>query len=445
MICMAPYNSGHTFEASAPYTQLRGSVLGRHSVLVAVTSDPYQCSITGGMLRAWKSIRAYQSILPVEVYYLPVYGRKCKPLIEIPRGLVIRKLRLAPPLDRLPGSRASWIFRLIPSRLLQALEKTPGPPKRVGAVIGLHETSDILAVTKALAERWGVRSGVLLQLPPFYGSRGRLQRIREAFTLHYKLLYQELPERVLRLVNLEMWGAIHSARVGSTLLEGFDLILAVSRSIPYEMGGPWASRVIALDPGVTLGEEVVHIAERIRGMSREEWVFYGGRPDAEKGVVEAFIAFSKISKRRPEMRMLVTGHTPGGLRDRLMRLAKRLGVGGNIVFKGPIRRRERLELVARSRVVLYPSHVDSYSLTVHESLLLGTPVVAYRIPALEIHYGGLEGVELVEEGDVRDLADTALSVTGSAPIHVEAPRPRSWESIMGEEVEIVKRLLLPNE
>jgi len=48
--------------------------------------------------------------------------------------------------------------------------------------------------------------------------------------------------------------------------------------------------------------------------------------------------------------------------------------------------------VNESRSMLYPSHFDAFPYAVCESLHVGTPVVAYKIPALEIYYGKTEGV-----------------------------------------------------
>jgi len=53
--------------------------------------------------------------------------------------------------------------------------------------------------------------------------------------------------------------------------------------------------------------------------------------------------------------------------------------------------------------MLYPSHFDAFPYAVCESLHVGTPVVAYKIPALEIYYGKTEGVRLVDEGDGRSV------------------------------------------
>jgi len=92
--------------------------------------------------------------------------------------------------------------------------------------------------------------------------------------------------------------------------------------------------------------------------------------------------------------------------------------------------------------MLYPSHVDAFPYAVLESLYLGTPVVAYRIPAIEIYYGKTPGVELVEEWDLETLAVKTVDLLEKRTETIEPPRIKSWKEIMSEEVGIISELVL---
>jgi len=76
-----------------------------------------------------------------------------------------------------------------------------------------------------------------------------------------------------------------------------------------------------------------------------------------------------------------------------------------------------------------------------ESLHLGTPVVAYDIPALKLYYDGCPGVRLVKEGDVEALVAEALNILSSKSVEVEPPQLRSWDEIMQEETNLIKRIM----
>jgi len=72
---------------------------------------------------------------------------------------------------------------------------------------------------------------------------------------------------------------------------------------------------------------------------------------------------------------------------------------------------------------------------------LGTPVIGYKIPALEIYYGELPGVELVEEWDLEALTKRAIDILEKGVDAVEPPMVKSWEEIMAEEVKLVYKLV----
>ena len=91
--------------------------------------------------------------------------------------------------------------------------------------------------------------------------------------------------------------------------------------------------------------------------------------------------------------------------------------------------------------MLYPSHEDSFSFATLESLHLGTPVVGYRIPALELYYSRLPGIELVEEWGLEALTMKTIDLLDKRAEIVELPRIKSWEEIMSEEVGLLLKLI----
>ena len=62
------------------------------------------------------------------------------------------------------------------------------------------------------------------------------------------------------------------------------------------------------------------------------------------------------------------------------REVRRLGLDG-VRLTGWLSKEELYGLLSRAKVLLYPSHSDSFSIVVLESLACGTPVVAYASPA----------------------------------------------------------------
>jgi glycosyltransferase involved in cell wall biosynthesis len=110
-----------------------------------------------------------------------------------------------------------------------------------------------------------------------------------------------------------------------------------------------------------------------------------------------------------------------------------------VIFTGFVPREKRFEIVAKAKLMLYPSHVDAFPYAVLESLYLGTPVVAYKIPAIEIYYSRSPGVELVEEWDLEALAIKTMDLLERKVEVIELPKIKSWKEVMSEEVEIISK------
>ncbi|WP_125671467.1 glycosyltransferase [Candidatus Methanodesulfokora washburnensis] len=316
------------------------------------------------------------------------------------------------------------------------------------AVVVLHENWDPVYSGRVLAEFFSAPSMVLLQSPPLYGSRKRFFNILKALLLWRKLVGNTPIEKSLFEAEaiIRNIGEYYLSKLRyEKVLRKYSIILGVSKAIAVEMGCGWLDKVICLDPGVSLDEEDLKAIKSIRRRVREKEnyiVFGGGRLSAEKGFIEALISFKLISKHFPELKLVITGRIAPERLLRIKRVCRKLGIENKVVFTEFVPRDKRLEIIAKARLMLYPSHTDSFSYAVLESLHLGTPIVAYRIPAIEIYYGKCSGVELVEEWDLEALTVKAIDLLDKKVETVEPPKIKSWKEIMSEEVETISKLIL---
>lgn len=81
------------------------------------------------------------------------------------------------------------------------------------------------------------------------------------------------------------------------------------------------------------------------------------------------------------------------------RRVRALGVEKNLVMRRWLSRGDLYATIRQSKVLLYPSYVDAFSITVLESLCLGVPVLAYGIDALRMIWAGRKGVYLSPVGN----------------------------------------------
>ncbi|WP_187146333.1 glycosyltransferase family 4 protein [Thermofilum pendens] len=310
----------------------------------------------------------------------------------------------------------------------------------------LHENIDYLYAGYLLGKASGAPAMVLLQNPPLFGSKKRLSEILKAVYLWEKLTSASTLEEAyatVRLARLQVRRPIEEARI-RMLLNKYSLVVGVSRATVLEMGEPWFSKAFYLDPGVNLNEEEVHLLSRIRKSvkEKENCILYKGGLTPVKGILDVLLAYRLIRKERGDLKLVITGKLDSKTHRKLLVALKKLNLKDYVVLTGFISREQLFELNAKARLLLHPSHMDSFPYTVLESLHAGTPVVGYDIPALKIYYGGLPGVRLVREGDVEALATEAIDMLERSPKEVNPPSLKSWNEIIEEELSLVKKKLL---
>ena len=112
-----------------------------------------------------------------------------------------------------------------------------------------------------------------------------------------------------------------------------------------------------------------------------------------------------------------------------------------------------VKTLSGASILLYPSYIDTFSLSVLESMAMGLHVVAYKIPALKYYYGNISSVHFVPVGDYVDLALTAINVAeklGDSRIidPLKDPTVRyvlrkysSWENVAEEETKYLLEVI----
>lgn len=403
---------------------------------------------SGGSTRSTKSIIEYSKYYDVDLIIPHVTEWSRTKLEEVKSTLNIRKILQfsikGKPVNMLHERFSSLLYVCSPEKIHKLFVRLEQPDKVPNAIIVLKEPASHIYVGNILIEKFEAPSMLMLQLPVFYQRRERREQIARALIIWYRNLYgdsflNEISRRVFGMLDLE---CSHSKKFKNTLKK-YDLLVSVSKSIPLEMGDEWAEKIHALNPGVSFDQEDLELINSIKSSTRvkKNHVIFGGRPDALKGLVEGLYAFKKISRARTDVKLIITGHISDKLRRRVERLLHRLGISEKVVLTGSISRAERLRAVAEAKLMIYPSHVDSFSYAVLESLYLGTPVVAYDIPALRIYYGDNPGVRLVEEGDLEALITDSVEVLESKVVNISPPTLRPWSDIIREELSLVGKLV----
>jgi glycosyltransferase involved in cell wall biosynthesis len=101
-----------------------------------------------------------------------------------------------------------------------------------------------------------------------------------------------------------------------------------------------------------------------------------GRVHRQKGIDDLLATFQHLATRLPDFRALVIGN----VRETLAPEIAARGLAKHVEFSGFVSEDDKIRLFKASRVFLMPSKHEGSPRVIGESLIAGTPVVAYDIP-----------------------------------------------------------------
>jgi len=166
-----------------------------------------------------------------------------------------------------------------------------------------------------------------------------------------------------------------------------------------------------LIPGNAFDSELL----KYRNRGKEEYVVFWSRLNQDKGLPELPDILKMINRK---VKLVVAGKFFDRYNERVFwNKVKKYGL--EVEYLGFIPREKLNEVVSKAKLFIYPSHVDGFSLVVLEALALGTPVVAYDIPAIRSVYGKLKAVKIVKEFDKARLAEEASKILSLRESEIE--------------------------
>ena len=151
----------------------------------------------------------------------------------------------------------------------------------------------------------------------------------------------------------------------------YDAVTAVSESTKRKLveAGLEEEEIRVVYNGVDL-----KLADRVYSeKSVNPRVCYVGRLVSHKRVQDLIAAFSKVGSRYPEAELYIVGD--GTERRRLEETARRLGVS-RVIFTGFVSEKRKVEILKSSWVLVQPSILEGFGITLIEAMACRLPVIA---------------------------------------------------------------------
>ena len=140
-------------------------------------------------------------------------------------------------------------------------------------------------------------------------------------------------------------------------------------------------------------------------IKKEYDLVYFARLVTEKGIEDLIHAIKIIKEYKNDILLYIIGNGSKGYLDHLRNLIIKLGLDGNIIFKGALSTiAEVYNEAQRAKISVLPTHSDTIPGTIIESMFLGLPVVSYPVGGIPSLNKDEEIIILAEKQNIKDLA-----------------------------------------
>jgi glycosyltransferase involved in cell wall biosynthesis len=120
---------------------------------------------------------------------------------------------------------------------------------------------------------------------------------------------------------------------------------------------------------------------RLKYKLPDQYIFYPAQYWKHKNHVRLIYAFEKLSKKNPNLHMVLTGMKTNNYFN-IMRLIKKLGVENKIIHLGYVNYSDLPSLYKLSKMLILPTLFESISIPIYEAFSLSVPVCCSNILAL---------------------------------------------------------------
>lgn len=132
-----------------------------------------------------------------------------------------------------------------------------------------------------------------------------------------------------------------------------------------------------ITPGVP--SRIFH-CRNLQKKERKWQLIYVGRLGKGKGLFDLLEIYSRLRSKHEDLKLKIVGEGP--LMSRLKNEAEERSLFGGVSFTGQVSNDKVFEYMRQSQLLVHPSKLEAFSVTILESLSTGTPIIASNIPGI---------------------------------------------------------------
>lgn len=191
----------------------------------------------------------------------------------------------------------------------------------------------------------------------------------------------------------------------------FVLFFVSKFSIPIFLDNPNTleqTNIIVFPDFDAIKNKQLNYTPAVIRLDKECDICYIGRIENHKGV-EDIIRVAEVLKNKylMNLKIVLAGNGKDKYVAKIKKMIKRLGLSEIVLLKGYVSEEQKFELLRNSRLFLFLSYEEGWSISVMEAANVGIPIVAYSLPAYYYLQGNYFPIEL---GNIQHCAETVKQI-----------------------------------
>ncbi len=287
-----------------------------------------------------------------------------------------------------------------------------------------------LTLVASLADKLGIRSIAMVhELPYIFIPMSR-------FINNFKAL------SLLKLLKEYLRGHLHGIRTLRMVLnldktvKKMTTLICVGDASKYYYQRYLGVNCISITPEVTIPKEILMQNDEHHNDNEFNYdvAFMSARHEAEKGIYDV-VKITKVAKESlgRDLRVAIMGKfLHRKVERKFYSLLKKYQLRQDFEVLGFVPEGIKYSILRRSKVFLYPSRKDVFSISLAEALSMGTPAVVYDLPFTRIY--NTSGVIRVKYRNIKDMAHEVVKI-----INLSEKYPDKYLVLRMQVMEYVKR------
>ncbi len=179
---------------------------------------------------------------------------------------------------------------------------------------------------------------------------------------------------------------------------------------------------------------------------KNKYIIFLGTIEPRKNLVGLINAYSKlIKKKKFENYDLVLAGAEGWKYDQIFKTIEKNGLGDRVKFLGYVSHNEKIDLMKRAEIFVFPSFYEGFGLPLLEAISLGVPAISSSISSMpevagkSVIYINPESEEAILKAMVKILSSSKLRKKMKL-LGIEQARGFDWDKCAKETIKIYEKL-----